>query len=179
MHHCFAGHCTHQVTPTPKTCKRGVLGRKSLENEQDNFFGPFALAFSRFWGHKQTYHRTFPVSHHRLTIAVALLWHGLTDSGNVVLLAFAITLLFGARCSATWRARLLTLSAYLYLVPMHSSWPTYAFAGFSALAWPWFAPLHPDRLTSHGALAVGHLLIHFARQLLLRVAFMVGCLLPG
>ena len=184
VHHCFAGHCTHQVTPTPKTCKRGVLGRKSLETEQDDFFGPFALASSRFWGHKQTYHRTFPVSHHRLTIAVALLGHGVTDAGNVVLLAFAITLLFGARCSATWRARLLTLSAYLYLVPMHSSWPTYAFAGFSALAWPWFAPLHLDRywrcrLTSHGALAVGYLLIHFARQVLLRVAFMTGCLLLG
>ena len=149
---------------------------------QLQILGPFALALSRFWGHKQTYHSTFPVAYHRLTFAVALLWQSVMENENVVLLAFALALLSGARCSATWRARLLTLSAYLYLVPMHSSWPTYAFAGFSALAWPWFAPLHPDRhwrcrLTSHRALAVGYLLIHFARQVLLRVAFMMGCLL--
>ena len=71
VHHCFAGHCTHQVTPTPKTCKRGVLGRKSLENEQDDFFGPFALAFSRFWGHKQTYHRTLQAG---IRSCVAMAW---------------------------------------------------------------------------------------------------------
>ena len=136
---------------------------------------PFALAFIRFLG-PQT---DFPVAYHRLTFAVALLWQSVMDNGNVVLLAFALALLSGARCSATWRARLLTLAAYLYLVPMHISWPTYAFAGFSALAWPWFAPLHPDRLTSHGALAVGHLLIHSARQMLFRVAFMTECLLLG
>ena len=54
IHHCFARHCAHQVTPTSKAGKRGVLGRKSLENEHDHFFGPFALVFSRFWGYQQT-----------------------------------------------------------------------------------------------------------------------------
>ncbi len=119
------------------------------------------------------------MAYDRLTFAVALLWHGVTDAGDVVLLAFAITLLLGARCSATWRARLLTLSAYLYLVPMHSSWPTYAVAGFSAWGWAWFAIVRPHRLKSRGALAVGHLLLRSARQLLFRVAFTTGCLLPG
>jgi hypothetical protein len=184
MHHCFAGHCTRQVTPTPKAGKRGVLGRKWLEYTRVECFAPFALAFIRFWGHKQTFERPFPVAYHRLTFAVALLWQSVMDNGNVVLLAFALALLSGARCSATWRARLLTLTAYLYLVPMHISWPTHALAVFSALAWPWFAPLHPDRqwrcrLTLHWAFAVGHLLIHSARQILHHVAFMMGCLLPG
>ena len=99
-----------------------------------------------------------------------------------MLVAFALALLSGARCSTTWRARFLTLTAYLFLVPMHISWPTHALAVSIALAWPWFAPFRPDRhwrcrLTLHWAFAVGHLLIHSARHVLLRVAFMMGCLL--
>ena len=50
VHHCFAGHCTRQVTPTPKACKRGMLGRRSLENEQDDFFGPLSIASISFLG---------------------------------------------------------------------------------------------------------------------------------